>query len=85
MEALCMDYTVSLSRHGFRRVCESRAERGHVQEFDEELAERIFRHGFRTVTPNGILGDARGMSAAIGERCIANTTDGIADALSASD
>ena len=43
-------------------VRESRAERGHVQDFDEELAERVFRDGFRTVTPNGILGDARGMS-----------------------
>ena len=163
LEALCMDYTVSLARHGFRRVCfvpshggnfaplaemlddlrsavtpdcavdaysdlmgfmafwkdavsivapgledrvgghadisessemlcirpelvrESRAECGHVQDFDEELAERIFRDGFRTVTPNGILGDARGMSADIGERCIANAADGIAAALSAGD
>ncbi len=162
LEALCMDYTVSLARHGFRRVCfvpshggnfapladmlddlrsavapdctvdaysdlmgfmsfwknavsieapgledrvgghadiaessemlcirpdlvrEGLAERGHVQEFDEELAEKIFRDGFRTVTPNGILGDARGMSTEIGERCIANAADGIADALIAS-
>jgi len=66
-------------------VRESRAEHGHVQSFDEELAERIFRDGFRTVTPNGILGDARGMSADIGERCITNVADGIADVLSASD
>ena len=66
-------------------VRESRAERGHVQDFDEELAERVFRDGLRAVTPNGILGDARGMSADIGERCIANAADGIADALSRSD
>ena len=163
LEALCMDYTVSLARHGFTRVrfvpshggnfapladmlddlrsavapdctvdaytdltgfmtfwkdavaveapgledrvgghadisessemlCirpelvrEDRAERGHVQDFDEELAERIFRHGFRTVTPNGILGDARGMSAEIGARCIANAADGIAAVLASSD
>ncbi len=156
LEAVCMDYTVSLARHGFERVCfvpshggnfaplaemlddlrravapdcaveaytdlvgfmtfwksavateapglegrvgghadisvssemlcirpdlvhEDRAEEGHVQAFDHELAERIFRDGFRSVTPNGVLGDARGMTVEIGERCIANAADGIA-------
>ena len=159
LEALCMDYVVSLSRHGFRRVCfvpshggnfgpladmiddlraavapncdvvaytdlmgfieywksavaaeapellarvgghadvsessemlcirpdlvrEDRAEAGHIADFDDALAERIFRDGFRSVTPNGILGDARGMSRRIGERCIANAADGIAAVL----
>ncbi len=57
---------------------EDRAEEGHVQAFDHELAERIFRDGFRSVTPNGVLGDARGMTVEIGERCIANAADGIA-------
>ncbi len=54
---------------------------GHVADFDETVAERIFRDGFRAVTPNGVLGDARGMSRAIGERCIARAADGIAAAL----
>ena len=160
LEAICMDYAVSLSRHGFTRVCflpshggnfgplaemladlraavapncqvdaytdlmgfmkywqdavkaeapelvgrvgghadisessemlcirpdlvrEDRAVEGHVAEFYDALAQRIFRDGLRSVTPNGVLGDARGMSEAIGERCIANAADGMAAALS---
>lgn len=58
-----------------------RAEEGHVQEFDEALMERIFREGFRAVTPNGVLGDARGATEAIGASCIARAADGIAQAL----
>ena len=54
---------------------------GHVADFDDEVAERIFRDGFRAVTPNGVLGDARGMSRAIGERCIARAAEGVAAAL----
>lgn len=159
LEAVCLDYTVSLARHGFHRICfvpshggnfgplaemlpdlqaavapgctvdaytdligfmelwqsavrsvapdivgrvgghadlaetsemlvirpdlvrEDRAERGHVQPFDEELRDRIFREGFRAVTPNGVLGDARGATAEIGEACIASAADGIAAAL----
>jgi creatinine amidohydrolase len=161
LEAICLDYTVSLARHGFRRVCfvpshggnfgplaemlddlrsavapecrvdaytdlvgfmafweaavrataagledrvgghadiaetsemlcirpdlvrAERAERGHVQRFDAALRDRIFREGFRAVTPNGILGDARGATTAIGEACIARAADGIAEALGA--
>lgn len=60
-----------------------RAEEGHMQDFDEELAERIFRDGFRTVTPNGILGDARGATAGIGEACIAHAAAGIVASLEA--
>ncbi len=159
LEAICLDYAVSLARHGFTRICfvpshggnfgplsemlpdlraavapgceveaytdllgfmrlwqaavaehdpelvgrvgghadlaetsemlcirpdlvrSERAERGHVQEFDEELKERIFRDGFRTVTPNGILGDARGASREIGEACIARAAEGVVAAL----
>lgn len=58
-----------------------KAEAGHVQAFDEELKERIFRDGFRAVTPNGILGDARGATREIGEVCIAAAADGIVAAL----
>jgi creatinine amidohydrolase len=159
LEAICMDYVVSLARHGFDRVCfvpshggnfaplrdmlpelraavapacrvdaytdllgfmtywqgavegldpslvervgghadlaetsemlcirpdlvrADRAERGHVQAFDRDLMDRIFRDGFRAVTPNGILGDARGASVEIGEACIARAAEGIASAL----
>ena len=62
-------------------VREDRVEVGHVQDFDAELARRIFEEGFRSVTPNGILGDARGLRLDIGERCIAHAADGIAAAL----
>jgi len=62
-------------------VHEDLAEEGLVAHFDDALAVRIFRDGFRSVTPNGILGDARGMSKAIGERCIRNAADGIASDL----
>ena len=57
------------------------AEEGYMGGFSEDLLDRIFRDGFRSVTPNGILGDARGMSAEIGERCIARVADAIAAAL----
>ena len=43
--------------------------------------DRIFREGFRAVTPNGVLGDARGATEAIGAACIAHAADGIAAAL----
>ena len=159
LEALCMDYVVSLARHGFRQICFvpshggnfeplagmlddlraavgsscrvhaftdlvgfmafwkaavaavapemtervgghadvaetsemlglrpdlvrlDLAAQGHVAEFDAALAERIFTEGFRAVTPNGILGDARGATAEIGEACLAAAADGIVAAL----
>lgn len=161
LEAICLDYVVSLARHGFTRVCfvpshggnfmplaemlddlraavapdcavdaytdlvgfmtfwqaavravseglearvgghadiaetsellcirpelvrSDRAAVGHVQAFDAELMHRIFSDGFRSVTPNGILGDARGASVEIGEACIARAADGIVAALEA--
>lgn len=52
-------------------VHRERAEAGYARGFDQSLARRIFREGFRAVTPNGVLGDPRGMSRAIGEQCIA--------------
>ncbi len=54
---------------------------GTVGGFDGAMAERVFRDGFRAVTPNGILGDARGLSREIGERCLAKVADGIVAAL----
>ena len=59
----------------------SRAEAGYVGAGDDALFERIFRDGFRSVTPNGILGDARGLSREIGERCLARSADLMAAAL----
>jgi len=64
-------------------VRSDRAERGHVQTFDRDLMDRIFRDGFRAVTPNGILGDARGASREIGASCIARAAEGIVAALEA--
>jgi creatinine amidohydrolase len=51
-------------------VHEDLAEEGYYPELEPDAVARILRDGFRSVTPNGILGDARGMSAEIGERCI---------------
>jgi len=160
LEAICLDYCVSLARHGFRRVylvpshggnfgplkdmlddlnravapdCEVRAYtdldgflalwvaavdevaglghrvgghadiaessemlvirpdlvqasaavEGYTEGTDGELLERIFRDGFRSVTPNGVLGDARGLSVEIGERCLAVVADAVVGALRA--
>lgn len=158
LEAICLDYCVSLSRHGFTRIflvpshggnfgplrdmlddlnravapdCEVRAytdlqgfldlwtqavedtcglgsrvgghadiaessemllirpdlvkreaaEEGYTGRAEGPLLDRIFRDGFRSVTPNGILGDAAGLSEEIGARCLAVVADAIAEAL----
>ena len=62
-------------------VREERAEAGHMQVFDDALRDRIFGEGLRSVTPNGILGDARGASEAIGLACIAHAAQGIVEVL----
>lgn len=46
------------------------AEAGHPGPLTPELTQRLFTHGMRAIAPNGILGDARGLSAELGERCI---------------
>lgn len=51
-------------------VREDRFAEGFHPELQEDVIARILRDGFKSVTPNGILGDARGASAEIGERCI---------------
>lgn len=61
-----------------------RATEGHVQAFDERLRDRIFTEGFRAVTPNGVLGDARGASEAIGLACLRHAAEGIVASLGAS-
>lgn len=61
-------------------VREELAECGHLTTPDEEreLIRRILRDGFKTVTPNGILGDARGATPALGEKMIAALADRVA-------
>jgi len=61
----------------------AQAEAGYDGDFDAALVERIFREGFRAVTPNGILGDARGATPEIGSACLAHAADGIVAALGA--
>lgn len=43
---------------------------GFQPTMEEDVITKIIADGFKTVTPNGILGDARGATARIGERCI---------------
>ena len=62
-------------------VREELAAPGALVSFDDSVAKRIFDDGFRAVTPNGILGDARGMSREIGDLCIARVAEGVAAAL----
>jgi creatinine amidohydrolase len=46
------------------------AEAGHIGPLTPELIQRLFTEGMRAISPNGILGDARGLSAELGQRCI---------------
>jgi creatinine amidohydrolase len=57
------------------------AEEGYTGGTDGALFDRIFRDGFRSVTPNGILGNAVGMSEEIGARCLEAVADSVAEAL----
>lgn len=61
------------------RVRLDRAAEGYRGALDEAALARIIRDGLHTITPNGILGDARGATAAMGARCIAVLADRIAD------
>jgi creatinine amidohydrolase len=60
-------------------VREERAAAGYSGALTPEVLKRVFEDGIGAVTPNGILGDARGMSAAIGRRCLAETADLLVD------
>ena len=73
-EMLCIRPT-SCTRRG--------PEVGHVEVFDDALMERIFRAGFRAVTPKGILGDARGARQEISQAWIAHAADPIVRVLEA--
>ena len=52
-------------------VREEDATAGYLPELTNEVIGRIINEGLRSVTENGILGDARGMSPEIGGKCIA--------------
>lgn len=52
---------------------------GHPADLSDAFVERLLRDGLRAVTPNGILGDARGMSLRIGARCIEVLADLMAE------
>lgn len=60
-------------------VNQDAAEAGFLEELTPDFVERIMREGMRSITPNGILGDARGMSTEIGDRLIKATTDMIVE------
>ena len=59
-------------------VCRELAQEGYHPE-SEEVVQRIIHDGLRSVTANGILGDARGMSEVIGEKCITALADAVAE------
>jgi creatinine amidohydrolase len=57
-----------------------RVEAGRVMELDQEALDRIFSKGLRAVTPNGVLGDPRGMAPDLGEKLLDSAARAIADA-----
>ena len=59
------------------RVRPERTEPGLTGALSEETTARLFAHGMRAVSPNGILGDPTGMNATLGRRLV----DALADAL----
>jgi creatinine amidohydrolase len=52
---------------------------GYEGPLTPDVLKRVFEEGIGAVTPNGILGDARGMSEAIGRRCIEATAELLAE------
>lgn len=64
-------------------VQEGKAEEGYVAELSQEDLSRIIGEGLHTVTPNGILGDARGMSRRIGEYLVARMAERLVGVFSA--
>ena len=60
-------------------VREELAECGRLTtpEDEPELIRRVLSEGFKSVTPNGILGDARGATAELGEKLVTALADRI--------
>lgn len=59
------------------RVRPERTEPGLTGALSQETTARLFAHGMKAVSPNGILGDPTGMNAALGRRLV----DALAEAL----
>ena len=57
-----------------------RVEAGRVMELDQAALDLIFQKGLRAVTPNGVLGDPRGMAPELGEKLLDSAARSIADA-----
>jgi creatinine amidohydrolase len=57
-----------------------RVEAGRTLELDQPALDRIFEKGLRAVTPNGVLGDPRGMDPELGEKLLDAAAKAIADA-----
>ena len=51
---------------------------GFLPDVDQEVVDRIIRDGFKSVTTTGVLGDARGGTAELGNRLIEKVADGLA-------
>lgn len=52
-------------------VMRDRAVEGvHPGERSEKFVQKMIKEGFKSITPNGILGDARGATAAMGANCL---------------
>lgn len=51
---------------------------GYRSELSDQVLEKIIHDGLESVTPNGILGDARGARAELGEELISSVADEIA-------
>lgn len=59
-------------------IVAERAAAGFAGGLGDDVRRKLFAEGIGAIAPNGILGDARGYSAALGERCIAALADAVA-------
>jgi creatinine amidohydrolase len=66
--------SVMLALHP-EKVRTERVVAGYLGPVDEELLQRAFVEGIHSVSPNGVLGDPRGMSEAIGVVALDAVTD----------
>ncbi|HKO22444.1 MAG TPA: creatininase family protein [Candidatus Eisenbacteria bacterium] len=55
------------------------AERGFMGAMSEEVVARLMREGMRSMSPNGIFGDAHGATSALGQRLLNAVADHVAD------
>lgn len=60
-------------------VLEDEATGGYMGALTPDLLRRVFSEGIGAITPNGILGDARGMSRTLGEKCMEATAELLVD------